>query len=266
MFFFFTNDILALDSVRFSLSANIIATRQGSRERSSTMSRQQMLLLGIAVSLLVFFLGGCGGSPPAAVSEASQATSTPEQAAATPEPPTATSVPPTATPIPPTPTPKPPTATPVPPTATPVPPTPTPEPPTATPTPAVVKPQPDAVLVGDAEDSENAKGVVVYFKVSGDGASIVTAGFGFVGPGKCDGITLEGDAVFNAESIDGPFPITEGSFDISLDNGGELKGQFISPTEANGTIKAVGEYASVVSCEIGPSKWSAKEGETLFIK
>lgn len=209
------------------------------------MSRQQMLLLGIAVSLVVFFLVGCGSGAPTAISEAPAATSAPEQAAATSEPPTATSVPPTATPVPPTPT---------------------PEPPTPTPTLTVVQPQPNAILVGDVEDGENAQGVAVYFKVSGDGASIVTAGFGFVGPGKCDGITLEGDAVFNAESVDGPFSITDGSFDISLDNGGELKGQFTSPTEANGTIKAVGEYASVVSCEIGPSKWSAKVGETLFIK
>lgn len=230
------------------------------------MSRQQVLLLGIVVILVVSFLVGCGSGAPTAVSEAPAATSVPEQAAATPEPPTATSVPPTATPVPPTSTPEPPTAIPVSPTATSIPPTPTPEPPIATPTLTVVQPQPDAILVGDAEDSEDAKGVEVYFKVSGDGASIVTAGFGFVGPGKCDGITLEGDAVFNAESVNGPFPITDGSFDISLDNGGELKGQFISPTEANGTIKAVGEYASVVSCEIGPSKWSAKVGETLFIK
>lgn len=202
------------------------------------------------------FLVGCGGSAPTAVSEAPAATSAPEQAATTPTP-----EPPAATP-----TPEPPTATPIPPTATPVPPTPTPIPPTDTPTPMVVQPQPGAVLIGEAEDSEDAKGTVVYFKVSGDGASIVTAGFGFVGPGQCDGITLEGGALFNAKSVDGPFPITEGGFEIPLPKGGELKGQFISPTEASGTIKAVGEYASVASCEIGPSKWNAKVGETPFVK
>jgi hypothetical protein len=66
------------------------------------------------VSVVVFFLAGCGGSVPTAVSEAPAATSAPEQAAATPEPSTATPVPPTATPVPPTPTPEPPTATPTP--------------------------------------------------------------------------------------------------------------------------------------------------------
>ena len=141
----------------------------------------------------------------------------------------------------------------------------TPIPPTETPMPTIVEPQPGAVLIGDVEDSENASGTVVYLKLSEDGTSIVTAGFGFVGPGKCNGISLGEGSLFNAKSVDGPFPITEGGFDISLPEGGELKGQFTSPTEASGTIKAVGVYLSA-SCEFGPSKWSAKVGETLFIK
>jgi len=62
---------------------------------------------------MVFFLVGCGGDAPTAVSEAPAATSAPEQTAATstPEPPTTTP-----TPVPPaaTPTPAPPTATPTP--------------------------------------------------------------------------------------------------------------------------------------------------------
>jgi hypothetical protein len=82
--------------------------RQGSREeRSSMMSYKQVLQSVIAVSLVLLFLVGCGGSAPTAVSEAPAATPTPE-------PPTATPVPPTATPVPPTPTPEPPTATPTP--------------------------------------------------------------------------------------------------------------------------------------------------------
>lgn len=194
---------------------------------------------------------GCEGSAPTAISEAPAATSAPEQAAATatPEPPpdTPTSVPPTPTSEPPTDTP-----TPEPPTATP-----TPEPPTVTPTPAAVDPQPGTTLTGDVEESQNVSGAIVSLEISEDGASITTVTIGLLGPGECGGVTLAEGGTFNS-FVYGPFPITEGGdFDISLPNGGELKGQFTSPTEASGTIKVVG-LDFVASCKFGPSNWSAK--------
>ncbi len=207
------------------------------------MSRQQILLLGIAVSLLVFFLGGCGGSPPAAVSEASQATSAPEQAAATPEPPTATSVPPTATPEPPTPT---------------------PEPPTATPTPAVVNPQPSAAFSGDLKSDETTSSGVINFKVSNDGNSISEGEIKLTGaslkPIECSGGSLEGMSELT-QSLKGPFPVEDGKVNASLAEGGELKGAFTSPTEANGTIKVVVNitiFSNSIICDFGMWNWKAK--------
>ncbi len=66
------------------------------------MSRQQVLLLGIAVTLIGLFLVGCGSIVPTPVVEVSAATDTPESPAVI------------LTPLPPTPTPEPPTTTPTP--------------------------------------------------------------------------------------------------------------------------------------------------------
>jgi hypothetical protein len=65
------------------------------------MSRQEVLQLGIAVTLILLFLVGCGGTAPTPVAESPAATSTPEPPTSTPtpEPPTPTAVP-TATPTP----------------------------------------------------------------------------------------------------------------------------------------------------------------------
>jgi hypothetical protein len=197
----------------------------------------------IAVGLVLLLLVGCGSTTPTLVAEAPATTSEPEQVAATPtlEPATAT------------PTPEPPAATP-----TSEPPSPTPEPPTATPTPPIVDPQPGAILKGSIEDSENASGMMMSLELSEDGTSITTLTFILTSVSKCEGMNItisEGSEMSLAEA--GPFPVTEGRIDASLPNGGELKGRFISPTEASGTITVKG-LAYSDACQIGPSNWSAK--------
>lgn len=208
------------------------------------MSRQQMLLLGIVVSLVVFFLVGCGSGAPTAISEAPAATSALEQAAATSEPPTATSVPPTATPIPPTPTPEPPTAT-----STPVPPTPTS-------TPVISNPQPGSTFSGSVEIGEKAASTTISFTISDDGASITLLELKIIGPFECSDASA-GEGTESAQNVEGPLSITEGKFEASLFGGGKVEGQFISSTEVSGTINMALYYLGR-TCDWGTFDWSAK--------
>lgn len=223
------------------------------------MSRQQTLLLGIVVILVMLFLVGCGGPAVTPVSEAPTATSVPEQAAtSTPESPEDTPTP--QEPPPDTPTPEPPTATltPKPPTTTP-----TPVPPTETPTPAVVNPQAGATFSGDLESSEATSSGTINFKLSDDGNSITEGEIKLTGeplqPVECSGGSLEGMAELT-QSLKGPFSIEAGNIDALLAEGGELKGTFTSPTEASGTFKIVIEITvfQTITCDFGLWNWSAK--------
>lgn len=222
------------------------------------MSRQPMLLLGIAVILAMSFLVGCGGSTPTPVSEAPPATSAPEQAAATPTAEPATS------------TPELPTETAVPPTATPVPPTPTPELPTATPTPAIVNPQPDTTFIGAMEVSQpgsegTAEDGSLEFSITEDGKAIASMSITLT-ESKCsvtsEGVTSVVESESSTTSFEGPFPIAEGKIDATFNKNGKLKGQFTSPTEANGTINVVLTtvvgLGTLVNCDLGEWNWSAK--------
>jgi hypothetical protein len=153
-----------------------------------------------------------------------------------------------------------PAATSVPPTATPVPPTPTPVPPTATPTPAGPRPQPGATLTGDIENSEAVEGGTINLMLSEDGTSISQMDVTFqsvrcpIGPTSVQYIN---DVRL---PFDGPYPIIEGNIDASLDEGGELKGRFASPTEASGTIRIILTFSvsgKSTTCDFGTLNWSA---------
>jgi hypothetical protein len=83
----------------------------------------------------------------------------------------------------------------------------------------------------------------------------VTVTGGPLKPVKCSGGSLESVGELT-QNLDGPFAVKEGNID-----GEELKGKFISPTEANGTINIVVEFSifsNSITCDFGTWNWSAK--------
>jgi len=143
------------------------------------------------------------------------------------------------------------------PKATPVAPTPveaTPKPPEATPTPVLILgPQPGAILTGPIEISGKATSGTITLTISEDGSSIASVSIALVEL-KCDGFS----AGSMTQEMGGPFPVAEGNISASLPGGGELKGRFISPTEASGTINLVLEIPLAGTCDLGRWDWSAK--------
>jgi hypothetical protein len=189
-----------------------------------------MLFLGIAVTMVMLFVVGCGSGASTPVSEAPAAASTPESAAATspPEPPAAT---------------------------------PTPVPPTETPTPSFANPQPGATFTGDIKSSETKDKGTINLIVSEDGTSITQVDVTVMDYSpECSGGSISGTDI-QTLFFYGPFPITESNIEASISKDGKLKGKFTSPTEASGTIDLVTEFSvlgSSMTCDFGTWEWGAK--------
>jgi hypothetical protein len=190
------------------------------------MKRQSLIKNALGIGFVFLLLFGC--NPPSAPV------------------PTGTSVPPTATPVPPT--------------QTSLPPTPTTKIIEATPIPSQVpslEPAPGVTFSGPIEISGTASSGAISFIVSEDLASITSVSV-TLHDIKCDG--------FSAGSIEtstsGPFPVTDGKIASFPFNQGEIKGQFISSTEAVGTIHLKLVFSILnqkTVCELGTWNWSIKE-------
>jgi hypothetical protein len=137
---------------------------------------------------------------------------------------------------------------------------PTVAPPTAvlpTATPAPIMPRSGITLTGTIDASPDVNGAMISLEIATDGKAISKIGVLLRGPTKCGGMTMEEGSKMDS-FISGPFPINNGTFTASLWEGGEIKGQFDSPSTATGTITVKG-LPYVATCQFGPANWSAKE-------
>jgi len=139
-------------------------------------------------------------------------------------------------------------------------PTDTPEPPPK-PTTITAKPQP-GTFSGDMENSiagnnASASSGSIKFIVSEDGARIANPGY-FIYDTKCALISRD---ILTMELLneDDSSPIVNGNFEFISESGNlKIKGQFTSPTEANGTIEIIFESIDIKeSCDFGTWVWRA---------
>ncbi len=113
---------------------------------------------------------------------------------------------------------------------------------------AAVAPQGGAKMHGKI-DMDKASSAAISLIVSEDGSSISTVSLSFINL-KCEGFS----AGSTENSVSGGNPITNGEFQISSDNFGEINGKFTKPTSAEGTLH-LAFFDGKAEC--GTWKWSA---------
>jgi hypothetical protein len=123
-----------------------------------------------------------------------------------------------------------------------------------------VSPEPGATLTGAIEISEGASGGTISLKVSGDGASLTSISVTLSNL-QCDGFSAGSMTKTASASIS----ITEGNFQGSVADVGEIEGEFTSSTEANGSINLMLEIPYFGTCELGTWNWSAQKTSAVDI-
>ena len=121
-----------------------------------------------------------------------------------------------------------------------------------------VSPQPEVTFNGEIKGNRPAERGVISFKISKQGTSIfkIKLTLHSLQSNKCS----DGDSVTIGELSLTPkdlFPIEKDTIEFSIDQH-KLKGQFISPTEANGIINLVFTFFEKKTCNFGTWTWSAK--------
>ena len=118
-------------------------------------------------------------------------------------------------------------------------------------------PKPGAAFTGPVEiGKDKASSAVIRFAVSADGESITSVGI-VLTQVKCEAMS----SGLLSQEVRGPFPLKEGTIDISSSSIGDVSGKFTSTTEASGTVNLVLKITvlgSTVSCDLGTGNWSAK--------
>lgn len=117
-------------------------------------------------------------------------------------------------------------------------------------------PEPGSTFSGPIDISGGASSGTFTFTVSDDGAAITFVGFSLTDV-RCDGFSA-GSWASQASGM--PFPIRDGSINVSSSSIGEAEGRFTSPTEASGTIDLRPElsFGQTTRCELGEWEWSAE--------
>jgi hypothetical protein len=196
------------------------------------MSCYKRIKLLVSFVSIVLSLTGCGASPTTTQPTAMQPTAI------------VTSVPSGVTSAPPTPV------------STSVPPTPTSVPSTATPTLIAAASQQSPTLVGPIDIGQQADSARITLELSEARTAVAYVGVTVFGPFKCSGGATAGEGAEVTQGYQGPFPITDSNFEITLPRIGNLKGQLKSPAEASGTI-TIQSLSYLGSCDMGTLNWNA---------
>lgn len=126
-----------------------------------------------------------------------------------------------------------------------------------------ISPQPGSSFTGNLEGEKEAGSGTISFDISEDGTAINNLNITLNDSSANCGGASTGTLGFGQLSLpfDGPYLIKEGNFSLVISKSGELKGKFVSPTEASGSINLILEitlFGNAQTCDFGTWNWSAK--------
>ena len=121
-----------------------------------------------------------------------------------------------------------------------------------------VSPEPGATLTGAIDITQAASGGTISLTISGDGASLTSISV-TLSDLECDGFSAGSITKTAGASIS----ITEGNFQGSVADIGEIEGEFTSSTVANGTVNLMLEIPFFGTCDLGTWNWSAQKTSTV---